>query len=187
MSLMDQLKKTDHVKPTTGFDKRLKKSIGLFDALTDTDSILLLDTSGSMDEQVEGKRLIDHLKLAVEEYIGEYEMVEFNDRARAVTDVSHLQAQGMTALLRGLELCKQMGASHVMLVSDGHPNCGHEEESIQYCIRNKIKVSSMFIGNSGAGLEFKNKISNETGGVHTGNVVIAGEITAEGFGHRLIK
>ncbi len=184
---MGELKKTDQL---SGFDRRIKKS-GLFDALTgkpsDTNSILLLDTSSSMSDVVEGSRLIEHLKVAVEEYVGEYTMVEFNSKTQVVNELSSLHASGCTGLLKGLELCQSLGASHVMLVSDGEPDYGSREESIEYCMVNKIKVSSMFIGNSTKGLEFMKQISEQTGGVHTGNVDkgVGGQL--EGFGGRLIR
>ncbi len=160
------------------------KDVGLFETLTNHDTVLLLDTSGSMYcTEVDGKKLVEHLKDAVREYVGQIEMVQFDDGAKVVNDLSTMKCGGMTKLLNGLRLCREMGAKTVMLVSDGLPSWGHKNESIAYCKIHNINVSYMFLGNDSSGIEFMKKISSETGGKYAGNV----DVQIEGFGQRLIS
>lgn len=146
-------------------DSMIEKKGGLFDALEQQDKIILLDFSGSMDRKFEGKELYQHLIDAVRSYEREYVMVRFDDKVRVIECLERERTGGGTNLMGALVMAHEKEAEESIVVSDGLPNVGgYPDECLRYAVANKMKISTIFIGDNLEGSEFMRKLASMTGG-----------------------
>lgn len=123
--------------------------------------VLLLDTSGSMDDIIEGKRKIDHLREVVSEYPN-IKKVSFSNR---VIEDYMPEASGSTNMPLAFEYLKNMNMkiNKVILISDGLPQ--DMELSIIKAKELGVPVNIIYIGPGGdIGEEFMQRLAKETGG-----------------------
>lgn len=143
-------------------DSMIEKKGGLFNALEQSDKIILLDFSGSMRGMFDGKELYKHLIDAVRGYEHEYTMIRFDNKARIIEHLESERATGGTNLTGALELAYSKRAVEYIVVSDGLPDS--RSSSLAYALDNKMKISTIFMGNNPVGIEFMNELANMTGG-----------------------
>lgn len=128
-------------------------------------SMLLVDASGSMSDTLEtGARKIDELRkvVAILAETHAVPMVAFGSSVDLVRgDIP--EPSGGTPLDRALDYAKASGATHVVVVSDGHPD--NPDAAMDAATRFGGIVDSFFIGNDfdrGAG--FLRRLAELTGG-----------------------
>lgn len=129
--------------------------------------MLLIDTSGSMDDILaDGKTRINATRDTVRELTkgGEtpVKMIGFGGyEAQVITSIPN--ACGGTPLASAIDLAKQQGASHVIVISDGMPN--DQRGALESAARFGGKIDVIFIGNKGEpGEQFLKQLSESTGG-----------------------
>ncbi len=147
-----------------GFDNKIKKHDGLLGALDSNDKVLLLDFSGSMGCHHENKRLYKHLIDAVGRYENEYPMIAFRCTSNMIASLEMERPGGSTNLTGALQLALEEGgpSTEYIVVGDGLPD--YPEQSLVYAKNNKMKISTIFIGNHPRGLRFMERLATETGG-----------------------
>lgn len=141
----------------------IEKKGGLYDALEQSDKIILLDFSGSMFKLFDGKQLYQHLIDAVRGYKHEYMMIRFSDNSRIVECLEKEIPAGGTDLTGALELAHSKGAAEYIVVSDGLPDS--KRTSLAYAMDNKMKISTIFMGDNSMGIEFMRVLASMTGGM----------------------
>jgi hypothetical protein len=145
-------------------DRKIESKGGLYDALESSDKILLLDFSGSMDITFEGKKLYQHLIDAVRQYEREYTMIRFDDEAKVIIGIDNEKPGGWTQLVPALRMAYGKGDSNYeyIVVSDGLP--ADTKESLKYAMDNKMKISTIFLGDNEQGRSFMAQLARLTGG-----------------------
>ena len=152
-------------------DQMVKKD-GLYDALEQSDKIILLDFSGSMDSMFDDKELFRHLIDAVKGYEGEYTMIKFNDGAKIIECLENEKTGGSTNLTDALKLAYSQKAAEYIVVSDGLPDS--KAESLAYALDNKMIINTIFMGDNPVGIEFMKTLANMTGGKSSDIKLLAG-------------
>lgn len=137
--------------------------------------MLLIDTSGSMDERMRnGKRKIDGLREVVNDIKakGQVPMIAFGGpydaQVRFVDGVP--EPDGGTPLHIAIPMAKEYGATRVVVISDGCPDLTEACYDAAREFGGKIDVA--YVGNAGDGGEvFLKELANITGGQQfTGNL-----------------
>ena len=147
-------------------DNKLNESIsdrgGLFEELEKLDKIICLDFSYSMTDCFDGKQLYQHLVDAVRGYEREYPMIVFRSSAEITTCLEKERPDGGTNLTNALRIAYNKGAEEYIVVSDGLPcDC---DEALRYAVDNKMRISTIFIGDNADGKYFMARLSSMTGG-----------------------
>lgn len=140
--------------------------------------VFLLDISGSMQERVEGKRKIDHLRDVMQAY-RDTRQVCFSHHVWETNKIP--EPQSNTDMAQGFSYLQTL-APHpnlVVLVSDGEPDNPSDAEAQALALH--IPVNIIFIGMKGSyGEVFMLRLAQLTGGkVHTV------QPTAPNFGKQL--
>lgn len=143
-------------------DSMIEKKGGLYDALEQSDKIILLDFSGSMSRAFDGKDLYQHLIDAVRGYEHEYIMIRFESTAKIIENLDDEKPDGFTDLTRALELARSKGAAEFIVVSDGLPDS--PEKSLKYALDNRMKISTIFMGDNVRGKIYMQQLASMTGG-----------------------
>ena len=105
------------------------------------DTVLLLDTSGSMAEYLEDgqtkfQRMLDEVKV----FLSKYEAWQFDCKPRQIQNRQVRTPRGSTDLALALE---ELAGRVILLVTDGMPN--NEEAAIE-AAKNVRKMSVIYIG-----------------------------------------
>jgi len=125
------------------------------------DTIFLLDFSGSMDEHIEGKPKIDHLKSALRKLrIDPKNCVSFES---FVEDGIMSETGGMTALHKAFQHIERRNFGKVMVISDGMPDS--REAALNAAKRLNKPINILYIGLPGEpGETFMQELAKETKG-----------------------
>jgi hypothetical protein len=132
--------------PDTGVATNYQARIGSGNPLS---RVMLIDTSGSMDEICRGsgcKRRIDILKEAIAS-IGwqDYRLVCFNFRVTPIQDVKNIcEPCGGTALHRAIEYATSLYPAQTLVISDGEPE--DESEAIKAAKKLSGTISTLYVG-----------------------------------------
>lgn len=143
-------------------DSMIEKKGGLYDALEQSDKIILLDFSGSMSHEFDNKPLYRHLIDAVRGYQHEYMMIRFESRAKIIENLDDEKPSGFTDLTAALQLACEKEMAECIVVSDGLPD--DSEGSLKYALDNKMKISTIFMGDDERGRIFMQRLASMTGG-----------------------
>lgn len=158
-------------------DDMIEKKGGLYDALEQSDKIILLDFSGSMGRVYDGKELYQHLIDAVRAYEHEYMMIRFDDEVSIIECLERQRTGGGTNLLDALKLAREKESHESIVVSDGLPNLypdGDGNGCIKYAVDNRMKINTIFLGDNPGGKEFMQKLASLTGGKSDDIKLLAG-------------
>jgi hypothetical protein len=132
--------------PDTGVAANYKARIGSGNS---NSRVMLIDTSGSMDEICQGagrKRRIDILKEAIAS-IGwqDYQLVCFNFQVVPIQDVRDIcEPCGGTALHRAIDYAASLYPSQTLVISDGEPE--DEYEAIRAAKKLSGTISTLYVG-----------------------------------------
>ncbi len=142
--------------------QNLRTKYGMGSAVLPDTSCLLLDISGSMDEEIGGGRTkISELRKLADEF-SQARRFEFSSTCSEIPrgqDVS--EPNGGTALHVGLEYVKKRGMTHVVLITDGAP----DDAKRAMVAAMGLKVDCFYVGpDEGYGIEFLKKLSDGSGG-----------------------
>lgn len=128
--------------------------------------LFVLDTSGSMDDEVDDKRKIDHLRNTMKNYTSARKIC-FSDKI--YTDNKIPEPSGSTDLARALRYISKMPdmPKRIVLVSDGEPNS--ECEALDAATSLELPIDIIFIGDErrngkNKGWLFMEKLAEITGG-----------------------
>lgn len=143
-------------------DSMIEKKGGLYDALEQSDKIILLDFSGSMSHECDSKPLYRHLIDAVRGYQHEYIMIRFESISKIVKNLDDEKPRGFTDLTRALQLACEKEMAECIVVSDGLPDS--PEESLNYALSNRMKISTIFMGDNEKGRIYMERLASMTGG-----------------------
>ena len=148
--------------PDTGVAARYQARIGTGNP---NSLVMLIDTSGSMDEICQGtgrKRRIDVLKEAIS-CIGwqDYQLVCFNFKVvpiQAVRDIC--EPCGGTALHRAIDYAVSLYPSQTLVISDGEPD--DEYEAIRSAKKLSGTISTLYVGDDSnkEAIAFMSKLAN---------------------------
>jgi Mg-chelatase subunit ChlD len=163
---------TDLVRQQKALD-RLNKSLEK-DSLDDLvaartkRTLLLIDVSGSMDQRLRtGDRRIDALRKVVTDLRDTHRvpLAAFGLRGGNPVDVVEFvpDPQGSTPLAEAIDFGKLQQATHLVVVTDGEPNCERSAFAAARAFGGAIDV--FFVGDSGTrGEEFARELAAMTGG-----------------------
>lgn len=158
---------------------RLKKSLAAtsLDDLVRAESdrsVLLVDVSGSMDDKLDsGERKIDALRQTVKTlresnpvpvvaFGGGVDRETFQDRVAVVDNIP--EPAGGTPLHSGIDFCRNITATHVILVTDGVPTSQSAAFDAAKLFGGKIDV--FYIGDGDdSGARFCKRLADAAGGV----------------------
>lgn len=132
--------------PDTGVAAKYQSRIGTGNP---NSRVMLIDTSGSMDEICQGtgrKRRIDILKEAIS-CIGwqDYQLVCFNFKVVPIQDVRDIcEPCGGTALHRAIDYAASLYPSQTLVISDGEPE--DEYAAIKSAEKLSGTITSLYVG-----------------------------------------
>ena len=132
--------------PDTGVAAQYQARIGTGNP---NSRVMLIDTSGSMDEICQGigrKRRIDILKEAIS-CIGwqDYQLVCFNFKVVPIQDVRDIcEPCGGTALHRAIDYAASLYPSQTLVISDGEPE--DEYAAIKAAEKLSGTISTLYVG-----------------------------------------
>ncbi|WP_373545950.1 VWA domain-containing protein [Chamaesiphon sp.] len=132
--------------PDTGVAAKYQARIGTGNP---NSRVMLIDTSGSMDEICQGtgrKRRIDILKEAISS-IGwqDYQLVCFNFKVVPIQDVRDIcEPCGGTALHRAIDYAASLYPSQTLVISDGEPE--DEYAAIKSAEKLSGTISTLYVG-----------------------------------------
>lgn len=110
-----------------------------------SNSVILLDISGSMGEVVGGKRKIDILRQAVNrQLINEVVLVFSSGCDRIASSQLIPEPFGGTAMHLGLQQAASYAPSHTLVVSDGQPDC--QRQTLLAAQKLSGVISTLYIG-----------------------------------------
>lgn len=124
--------------------------------------LLLLDVSGSMNEQVYGKRKIDRLREIIDSITG-IEKYVFSDKVTKVNFIP--EPQGNTDMILAFKTIKykESGIKRMILISDGRPD--NPDSALIEGKSLNIPIDIIFIGNRYSdGESFMKRLALDTGG-----------------------
>ena len=129
-----------------------------------SDTVFLLDVSGSMSAKVGKERKIDHLRNVMESYPTATKFC-FSDDVYDDKDIP--EPSNSTDLAKGFRYLRNTGLKpkRVVLVSDGEPN--DEYSALNAAKEVALPIDIIFIGDKGSrGERFMEKLASASGGKH---------------------
>jgi hypothetical protein len=84
--------------------------------------VVLADTSASMSDMAAGRRKIDVLRDALNSIGTEWRIIAFGAHVCEVTGRSLPEPDGSTPLHEAIARASVFGATHLLIISDGHPD-----------------------------------------------------------------
>lgn len=111
-----------------------------------SNSVILLDISGSMDKVVGSKRKIDILRQAVDRQLLTHEVVlVFSSRCDRIASFQSIpEPFGGTAMHLALQKATSYAPSHTLVVSDGQPDC--QKQALLAAETLSGVISTLYIG-----------------------------------------
>lgn len=139
------------------------KSVGNFN------TVLLLDTSYSMEYDVAGRRKIDSLRDAVANLPLSLRRFHFGCVCEEC-GATIPEPSGSTAMVPALQKIKQSGANHIIMVTDGQPN---ESYAVVIEEARGLTIDAIFIGDPSdlSAKEFLKSLTAATGGRYGENTM----------------
>jgi len=177
--LIDELnKRTPKINATPEQKSKLNltKKIGLSFEKLDLNkrevllkNLFLLDVSGSMDNIVDGKRKIDHLRSIMADY-PDAKMICFSSevfKGKNNMPMPIPEPNGSTDLAKALKTIKseKMSSERIVLVSDGEPD--DKALALNSAQQLNLPIDIIFIGEEKSdGEAFMEQLAKQTGGQH---------------------
>ena len=132
-------------------------------------NLFLLDVSGSMDNIVDGKRKIDHLRSIMADY-PDAKMICFSSevfKGKNNMPMPIPEPNGSTDLAKALKTIKseKMSSERIVLVSDGEPD--DKALALNSAQQLNLPIDIIFIGEEKSdGEAFMEQLAKQTGGQH---------------------
>lgn len=151
---MNELSKTKNSNLTLTQRMTIKKS----------QPVLLLDVSGSMNEEVEpGRRKIDALQDVVKNSFSG-NIYAFNTTCNKVSKNQIPSPYGGTCMSQAIKACKSSGYRKIVMITDGNCDSWDEQLTIEEC--KNIELQILYIG-FGEKPDFLNRLAKSTNGFCT--------------------
>lgn len=129
--------------------------------------VVLADVSGSMAEPAGRRRKVDVLAEALQGVPAGSRLVAFCDVVIPLASPSQMPSPaGSTALHLALDHCRQIGATDILVISDGHPD--NEAAALAIAEAMDARIDVIYCGpeTDRAGLAFMRRLARGGGAAH---------------------
>lgn len=141
--------------------------------------VILADTSASMSEMAAGRRKVDVLSEALASLAQRGDLVAFSSTVTPLSPGASLPPpDGSTALHLALMHCIDVGATDVLVISDGHPD--RPGEALAVADRLDARIDVIYCGpdNDITGMEFMRRLARGGGAAHHRSLAAPRELIA---------
>lgn len=142
-------------------------------------NVVLADVSASMAEPAAGRRKIDVLAEAMRTLPHSSRLVAFSNLVTPIPDAAHMpQPSGSTALHLALDHCASIDATHILVISDGHPDS--RTAALAAADRLNARIDVIYCGpdNDSDGMMFMQRLARGGGAAHHHTLSDAQQLTA---------
>lgn len=129
--------------------------------------VVLADVSGSMAESAAGRRKIDVLAEAMQSLPATHSIVAFSSYVTPIATGYTLPApSGGTALHLALDHCHAIDATHILVISDGHPDSAASALAAADRLHARIDIIYCGPDNDMEGITFMRRLARGGGAAH---------------------